>query len=206
MTPYLKNSTSERVMTYLNIHTHHPLPADEKTVPSVGLHPWHLTEEWSAQFDAVRQQAEAFPKETFFIGECGLDRLCSTPYTLQIAAFKAHIALSEELHRPLMLHCVHALEDVVRLKKGSSQPWVFHGFRGKPQQLQQLLSHGFYVSFGFRHNVASLSACPTCRLFLETDDVAAPIAPLYASAATILKLPVEVLCGQLWENMERMQN
>ena len=135
------------------------------------------------------------------MGECGLDRLCATPYDLQLAAFKAQIALSEELQSPLILHCVRALDDVLRLKRGTTQPWIWHGFRGKPQQLQQLLDHGFYISFGFRHNVDSLRQCPSDRLFFETDDLPAPIVPLYAIAAQLRNTTPEVLCEQVWKNL-----
>lgn len=135
------------------------------------------------------------------IGECGLDRLCATSYDLQLAAFEAQIRLSEELRRPLLLHCVRALDDVLRLKHGTRQPWIWHGFRGKPQQLQQLLDHGFYVSFGFRHNADSLRRCPPDRLFLETDDNPSPVAPLYATAAELRDTTAYELREQLWNNV-----
>ena len=138
------------------------------------------------------------------IGECGLDRLCATPYDLQLTAFEAQIALSEELCRPIILHCVRALDDVLRLKRGTTQPWIWHGFRGKPQQLQQLLDHGFYVSFGFRHHADSLRACPSDRLFLETDDTPSPIAPLYATAANLRATTDDELRGRLWDNVNAL--
>lgn len=138
------------------------------------------------------------------IGECGLDRLCATPYDLQLAAFEAQIALSEELCRPIILHCVRALDDVLRLKRGTTQPWIWHGFRGKPQQLQQLLDHGFYVSFGFRHNADSLRFCPPNRFFLETDDTLAPIASLYNTASSLHATTPQALNEQLWENVNAL--
>ena len=123
-------------MDFLNIHTHHELPEGETTVLSVGLHPWHLTEDWMEKMPEIEQM---LMKGDSFVGECGLDRVCDTPYERQLAAFAAQITLSERLQRPLILHCVRALDDVLRLKRAASQTWVFHGFRGKPQQLRQLL-------------------------------------------------------------------
>lgn len=181
---------------YLNIHTHTPAREDEQTVPAFGLHPWHLTDAWQSELSAL----EARISPPCFVGECGLDRLCPTPYPLQLAAFEAQIRLSEHLALPLVLHCVRALDDVLRLKRGTRQPWIYHGFRGKPQQLHQLLDHGFYISFGFRHNTESLRACPLHRLFLETDDTPSPIAPLYAEAATLLSTTPQALNRQLWQN------
>ena len=194
--PVTPNTATDSMLPYLNIHTHTPAHEDEQTFPAFGLHPWHLTDDWQSELSAL----EARISPPCFVGECGLDRLCSTPYPLQLAAFEAQIQLSERLALPLVLHCVRAIDDVLRLKHGTRQPWIFHGFRGKPQQLRQLLDHGFYVSFGFRHNVESLRACPLHRLFLETDDTPSPIAPLYATAATLLGTTPQALNSQLWQN------
>lgn len=184
-------------MLYLNIHTHTRAREDEQHLPSFGLHPWYLTDNWE-------QELKAFDGHPVLIGECGLDRLCETPYELQLEAFQAQIQLSERLELPLVLHCVRALDDVLRLKRGTHQPWIFHGFRGKPQQLQQLLDHGFYVSFGFRHNTDSLRACPSDRLFLETDDSPEPIASLYETAAALRTTTSNALNNQLWQNLKEI--
>lgn len=138
------------------------------------------------------------------IGECGLDRACTTPYDLQLAAFQAQIALSECLQKPLILHCVRAIDDVLRLHRGIRQPWIWHGFRGKPQQLQQLINHGFCISFGFLHNADSLRACPPERLFLETDEDPRSIALLYATAADLRGTTLEALKRQLWDNTQTL--
>ncbi len=185
-------------MQYLNFHTHCPLPADEQTVVSCGFHPWHLTADWA---DRMPELESALAAEGTFVGECGLDKVCSTPYSLQLEAFEAQIALSERLCRPLILHCVRAADDVLRLKRGTRQTWIWHGFRGKPEQLQQLLDHGFYTSFGLRFNEASLAACPIDRLFLETDDAPQPIVPLYEAVARRRSISVEALAEQLWANL-----
>jgi len=207
-------------LPYLNIHTHHPLPNGEATVPSFGLHPWHLTVTWREELETLVSQylaMESQVKETalstndgrstdhFFIGECGLDRICATPYDLQLKAFEAQIELSERFGVPLILHCVRALDDVLRLKRGTRQPWIFHGFRGKPQQLEQLLSHGFYVSFGFRHHEESLRLCPSDRLFLETDDVSESIVSLYETAAKLRLTTPEALNNQCWSNLRLVE-
>ena len=214
----ITEASSTNPLLYLNIHTHQPLAEDEVTVPSYGLHPWDVT----AALDIPQAiQAAIIPHtslpleggtgegpgpEFYLIGECGLDRLCASPYDLQRSAFEAQIALSEQLQHPLILQCVHALDDVLRLKRGTRQPWIWHGFRGKPQQMQQLLAHGFYVSFGFRHNAESLRACPADRLFLETDDDPRPIRLLYAAAAALRDTTPEALTTQLQENLSRLMH
>ena len=204
--------------------------ANECTVPSLGLHPWHLpsAERLAEELEALERQLLAGAAEghermplsesahsrdcktaTFsrpFVGECGLDRLCDTPYDLQLTAFEAQIQLSERLARPLVLHCVRAIDDALRLHRDTRQPWIWHGFRGKPQQLQQLLDHGFYVSFGLRYNTESLRQCPPERLFLETDDEPSPIAPLYEQAAALLDTTTTALNEQCWSNLRLLQN
>ena len=201
--PTTSIGNSSFVILYLNLHTHHPLSEDEATIPAFGLHPWYLTEDWKQD---LSQLIAAHPEPFFLVGECGLDRLCDIPYDRQLEAFEAQIAWSERLGCPLLLHCVHAVDDVLRLKRGTHQPWIYHGFRGKPQQLEQLLTHGFYVSFGFRHNADSLRTCPADRLFLETDDTPQPIAPLYVTAAQLRNTTSAALCEQLWHNLTMLRS
>ncbi len=221
--PFLSQLFPRPTLTYLNIHTHSQPPEGEQTIASFGLHPWHLNEEWPDQLKAVEKQIDQHIKSSslptaaffpdlqaaapsqplpFFIGECGLDRLCPTPYDIQLDAFKAQIRLSEQLSRPLILHCVKAIDDVLQLKKGTRQPWIWHGFRGKPQQLLQLLNHGFYVSFGLHFNEASISQCPLERLFLETDDAPQSIVPLYEAVARRRFIAITTLQTQMWRNLK----
>ncbi len=182
-------------MSFLNFHTHCPLPEGEATLPAFGLHPWYLTEAWEDDLQTLFP-----PSGIFLVGECGLDRLCQTPYARQLAAFEAQIRVSEQRALPLIIHCVHAVDDILRLKRSTQQPWIIHGFRGKPQQMQQLLLHGFYLSFGFLHHVGSLRACPPNRLFLETDDTAKPIASLYTMVAAHRQTTPDLLNRQCWDN------
>lgn len=189
----------------LNIHTHRPCPEGEQTIPAFGLHPWNVAVDWETR---LSEAFASFPSEepdghpaSFFIGECGLDRLCDAPYTLQLQAFEAQIAFSNRLARPLILHCVRALDDVLRLHHHATQPWIWHGFRGKPELLAQLVRAGFYISFGWRYNPESLLACPAHRLFLETDDGPETIAPLYRQVAVERATTVEALATQTWHNL-----
>lgn len=131
------------------------------------------------------------------IGECGLDRLYRDTYELQLKAMQAHIQLSERLAVPMIVHCVKAFDDLLRLHRQATLPWIIHGFRGNPQQLAQLLSHGLYVSFGYKYNRDSLLACPLDRMFLETDDTALPIAPLYEQVAEARDISIEQLATRI---------
>lgn len=190
-----------KLTTLYNFHTHHTGHEGERAIVQGrdcwGLHPWYVKPEMLSQTP---------PPGILAIGECGLDRLCQTPYDLQLRAFRMQIGLSESLGKPLILHCVKALDDVLMLHREyrPRQPWVFHGFRGKPQQLRSILSRGLYVSFGFRFQEESLLACPLSRLLLETDDDPRPVEALYIQVSRLLKISPEELASQMESHFLRL--
>ena len=193
-------------MKYFNVHTHRAARDNELTIRVCGLHPWHVNENWQTMFNlffgplAYPYPGYEQPEILQAIGECGLDRQCTAPYDLQLLAFKAQIAESERRRLPLIIHCVRAIDDMLHLKKDTTQPWVWHGFRGKPQQMQQLLNHGFYISFGTRYNAESLALCPNDRLFVETDEEDINIKLLYEEIARCRNTSTEGLQRQVWNN------
>ena len=66
---------------------------------------------------------------------------------------------------------VRDFDSVVRLRRQFKprQQWLIHGFRGGPEQMNQLYAQGILVSFGLNYNPQSLKNVPSDRLFLETD-------------------------------------
>ena len=185
-------------MTYIDFHTHQ-VAADQDIVAVVdgrdtwGIHPWRADQDY------------ALPdlSDKLAIGECGLDALRGPSMSVQEEVFVRQIRLSEELEKPLVIHCVKALDRLLYLRKllNPKQSWMFHGFRGKPQQLQSLVEAGFYVSFGFQHNGESLLLCPTERLMLETDaDSEHSIVEIYRKVARERGLELSTLCSSMAEN------
>lgn len=180
-------------MKLFNVHTHYPAQYGEEIilqdVNSVGVHPWKAGEADSRVFDNIVEKLQCDVNHTIkAIGECGLDKLCTidgnkeiVSLQQQIAVFKQQVLISEQFRLPIIIHCVKAMDELLAIKKELSPtlPWIWHGFRGKPQQLQQLINNGFYISFGFKYNRESLIACPLERMFLETDDNPRPIHLLY---------------------------
>lgn len=212
-------------MPYLNLHTHHPTLApafveiesvyfgQEKTPSaawrSAGLHPWFLENmDFQAAEQWLREQA-AHP-ETLAIGEAGLDKVTTTPWDLQLAAFRLCIAVSEQARRPLIIHCVRAFEEILAEKKRANpvQPWIFHGFTKHENTARMLLQAGCFLSFGaaiLQENspaATALRAIPAGRFFLETDDQTIDIQEVYAAAARLRDLPPEVLQQQIWANFQ----
>ena len=197
-------------MKLIDFQTHHPSLAGERVIQdgidTRGRHPWHL-EENNPSFGGVGERFYA-------IGESGLDKVCNTPYDLQLQVFREEVALSETLRLPLFLHCVRAIDDVLRIRQElhAQQPCIWHGYRGNSQQIKQLLSiigenkcRLFYFSFGFRYNEQALLACPLDRMLLETDeDTLHPIAKHYAQVAQLRGITLESLINQMHTNFKTL--
>ena len=198
-------------MTFIDIHTHNCSARNsiynsgEKYIAgrsiSMGIHPWHINDDWTSRFTYIA----SFAKESnvVAIGECGLDMLKSpAPIELQEEIFKAHIELCEELQKPLIIHCVKAYDKLIALHKEISpkQAWIIHGFRGKPQQAEQLTRAGLYISLGEKFNPDSARIIPADRLFIESDESCAAIADIYAAVACAKGADIEALAVQTEQN------
>lgn len=135
---------------------------------SAGVHPWNT---WKEPDWDLLERVAAMPR-IVAIGECGLDRLRGAPIDRQTDIFRRHIELSERIGKPLIIHCVKALDILIALKKEMKpqQKWGIHGYRGGPEQARQLLSHGLYISLGERFNVQAAAIIPASRLLAETDE------------------------------------
>ena len=144
-------------------------PMPEGYFYSVGIHPWHAADATPEQWQWLQEAAQR--PDVLAIGECGLDKLCATPWPAQLSAFKRQIALSEQVGKPLVIHDVRAHQEIIALHRElrPSQPWIIHGFRGKPELARQFLGQGFYISIGEKYNPATLAVIPASRLLRETD-------------------------------------
>lgn len=148
----------------MDFHTHNPLannaiinlprlgaPSRPEALYSVGWHPW-----WEGPVDWDWIEVTARHPQVATIGECGIDRLRgAAPLDEQIQITERHARLAEAVHRPLVLHIVGAWSEIIALRKRlrPEQPWVIHGFRGKPVLARQLLDAGFHLSLGPRFNL-----------------------------------------------------
>ncbi len=173
---------------------------------SAGLHPWYIDEITLSEKLNTLEKLIQDPR-VLFIGECGLDKVSTTDFELQIRAFKSQIDLANQLNKPLMIHCVRAHKEVIRLLTASKNttPVVFHGFNKNRQIADMILQHGHYLSFGadlFKDQVASMFATlPLDRIFLESDDNKTEMAILYKHAATLLNISQDQLEAQITLNL-----
>lgn len=158
----------------LDTHTHNLLSADGiiSVDPlfdsfehgkhySVGIHPW-LTgqdniEETMSMLDNI-----ATRNDVAAIGETGIDRLRGASEEIQTHIFIHHIKLAEHTGKPLIIHCVKALDIILRLHKEHrpSSPWIIHGFRGNAETARQITSRGIYLSLGEKFNPDAILNIP----------------------------------------------
>ena len=99
-------------MLFVDIHTHNDAGNPVAVVDngavgfcSVGIHPWHITEDWEQRFLEIR--ALARQPHVVAVGECGFDYLKSpASKEVQYELLKAHALLAEEIGKPLIIHLV----------------------------------------------------------------------------------------------------
>lgn len=209
---------------YFNVHTHHKIGQKENVVSiynfnvgeficccgldlrstnySLGIHPWKIN------IDKLPTNIDFIEKNAIFdcvkaIGECGLDKLCGIPWEDQLRTFVAQINISENLKKPLIIHCVKSFDELISLKKQikPSQVWIIHGFKGKPEQAEQLIKQDFYLSFGPKYNVKTIRIMPFDHLFLETDDSDDSIESVYEKVSACLNIESQELAGKIAQNV-----
>jgi TatD DNase family protein len=151
---------------------------------SLGIHPWHIGTLTSVP-DRVRRLLEH--PQVLAVGEAGIDKLMQTPLSVQMELFEQQARLAEQLGKPLIIHAVRAADELLRLKRQLTPrvAWIVHGFRGKPALAEQLLRHGFCLSFGEHYQAEALRITPIDALFVETDESEVPIGVLYERAAAV---------------------
>ena len=208
---------------YYNIHTH-IIPDENTNISnivnisvenisdihvgiqySIGIHPWYIKKEQiQKELDLIRKYA-VLPNIKA-IGECGLDKLCQSDFELQKEVFSSQILISEEINKPLIIHCVKSFDEIIALMKKHQpkQAWIIHGFRGKPEQAKQLVKKGIFLSFGDKYNENSMKNLSLKTLFFETDDSNSDIRDIYSKAAKTLGIPEENLIRQIEQNIRNI--
>lgn len=133
---------------------------------TIGLHPVHTTkshhdvaelgeggQEFTSRgevYDASNYVELARHPKVVAIGECGLDYYRNDPASveLQKKVFAEHIALANEVQKPLMLHIRSAYADAYEMLKSLAKvKGNVHFFAGNWEEAQKFLSLGFTLSF-----------------------------------------------------------
>lgn len=196
----------------IDAHTHHPIPyfkgivdiSDmlfeedfEKRISeipaeqlfSVGIHPWSTSEEIT---DVIWNRLESAVSDSrcVAIGECGVDVQRGAPLYKQLLIFKRQIDLSERLGKIMIIHEWRSDDIICGLRRDMrvAQPWIIHGYRGKPGGVAMLLRSGCYISFGSHYNSETIKSVSQDRILSETDESDLPIEDIIAQQSSILNL------------------
>jgi TatD DNase family protein len=117
-------------MQFFNLHTHkftnnpaifelvnqYPWEFDS-SIPhfSIGIHPWYINKE-RLKSDLKMIEDKLKLEDCLALGECGLDKRIEVPMTFQIDVFEKQIALAEKYQKPLILHLVGAIDEIIEIK------------------------------------------------------------------------------------------
>ena len=206
---------------FINIHTHKISDTDvsilnvsdivflnpHQQYVSIGLHPWTINKVGADKtLELIRERSK--DKNVVAIGECGLDKLIDVDFHLQEKLFREQISIAEKVQKPIIIHCVKAFDDLIRIKKEMkiAVPLIVHGYNNNIQIANELIKNGFYISLGnallnMESNASKvISTIPVEHLFLETDDSDFTIKELYESADKHLRMDIELLKQLVYKN------
>ena len=192
-----ENTVLKTNCIYCYLHPHYPIQTSHYS--SFGVHPWYIPEE---KIDWVKFRSIASQPCVKMIGECGLDTFSKVPLPTQINVFKAQVEISESLQKPLLIHMVRTTTEIMAIhdQLKPTQPWIIHGFRGKPQLAKQYLDHHILLSFGYQFNLKTIKSVPLNKLFLETSDSQNTIDQVIEKVAYHKKIAPQELIKQIYSN------
>lgn len=215
---------------FVDIHTHHDAGSAYAIVNldlllqipdeiaghyhSYGIHPWWFDDHPQPEF--LEQQLQLLEQllrdnRLAAIGETGIDKLHEHSLQRQKESFEQHILLSEQYHKPLIIHNVRGTQLLMDLHKKHhpQQVWIIHGFNGSAEEIKQLTQKGCHLSVGEsllhknRKIHQSIKSIPLEYLFFETDTSDCPIEDLYQKAAERMEMPLELLKTKVFDNYKR---
>lgn len=144
---------------------------------AVGSHPDaadEVNEETLAQYRLLARSSA----KVRAIGEIGLDyHYEDIPREIQQRAFRAQMALAQELKLPVIVHEREAHEDGMKIvEEFPDVTGVFHCYSGSLEMAKVLIRRGWYIGFGgvltfknARKAVEVAAQIPLERIVLETD-------------------------------------
>ena len=144
---------------------------------AVGSHPDAADEVNDAVLEEYRRLCKLNPKIKA-IGEIGLDyHYEDIPRERQLKAFRAQMALAQELNLPVIVHEREAHEDGMKVVEEFPETCgVFHCYSGSAEMAKQLIKKGWYIGFtgvltfkNARKAVEVAASIPLDRIVLETD-------------------------------------
>jgi TatD DNase family protein len=151
----------------------------ESVLASAGIHPNHALEAAPGDWDEVARLAGE--DAVVALGETGLDLYWKdVPLPVQQDYFDRHIRLSEQLHKPLVIHLRETAAEILAMLREARQRGpllgVMHSFTGTAEQAAQFLELGLSISFAGMVTYkksddlrAVAATIPANRILIETD-------------------------------------
>ena len=211
----------------INIHTHtqsHNHPGEFEIIScapelsstlikqgkyvSSGIHPWETANSDNFHDDLELLEKLAINKSLMAVGESGMDRNRGASFTRQEKIFVTQAEIAEKAGLPMIIHCVRAFPEIIRIRKefSSAPPWIIHGFAANRVIMNQLLSHCFYLSFGFavmnppEKLKEVIRNVPLSRIFFETDENNSGVKDIYNTFAALRNEELETLKSRIAAN------
>ncbi|HEX6791077.1 MAG TPA: YchF/TatD family DNA exonuclease [Candidatus Krumholzibacteria bacterium] len=143
---------------------------------AAGVHP-HDAASYGPELDAEVRAALDHPR-VVAVGEIGLDFYRDiAPRDVQTDVFRKMIALSRERHKPIVIHCRDAFNEVIQtlIDEGGTYHGIFHAFSSGDAEARSVFQLGFHIGIGgvityknarLAETVAQL---PIEKLVIETD-------------------------------------
>ncbi|PSO97321.1 MAG: deoxyribonuclease [Cyanobacteria bacterium QS_9_48_30] len=147
---------------------------------AVGLHPLEA-QKWKPETANQIRSLACSEERVVAIGEMGLDFYKADNYQQQKAVARAQLEIAQQLDLPVIIHCRDAAAPLAELlqefwQTNGAVGGVMHCWGGNPEETQQFLDLGFYISFSgivtfknAKQIQASAEMVPSDRLLIETD-------------------------------------
>lgn len=116
--------------------------------PCYGMHPCFMDHHKPEHINDLARRLGRYAPVA--VGECGLDySVIDLDKGAQQKLFSAQLTLAREFRLPIIIHAYKAVEDVIRMVRGSGHyHGVVHSFNGSQQQAHRLIDLGYKLSFG----------------------------------------------------------
>lgn len=134
------------------------------------------------------------------VGECGVDKRVGS-IEQQVELFDYQCAVAERLQKPLIIHCVKSLGEVLSATKDLTVPLIFHSYHRFDENLSRRAN--VYLSLSAR-DIAYSASVPLSRVLFETDEGEVPIEQIYSNFAEFRGVPLEELKEIVEYNFSRI--
>lgn len=142
-----------------------------------GLHPWQVAQMSLSEIQNDMQLLEQKLSLALACGETGIDKLKGADQVdQQKEIFIRHLEINRTHNKPLVLHSVHADEDVLQILKTYSYTGIVHRFSGSYEVGKKYLDLGYKLSISrtiFSQGYTKLKECvrrlPLTDFVIESD-------------------------------------